>query len=382
MDRLVTLQQKMAVRVFGEDAERADGRCRFAPEVLVLCINNFCNLKCRMCDVGIGEKASVFWANMIGDDPGNMSLDLLRQVLDGAQEFRPLPRIGLAFTEPLIHVQILDFCREIKQRGFFCTITSNGFMLPQRAEALADIGVDEITISIDGPAEIHDRIRGRKGSFARLYDGIEKLHVARARTGQATPVVGISTTITDLNYGHLRACLEAIAPLRPSIVNFAHLSFITDGMAAAHNAHYDGDLHVEHSCLGEMDLGSIDLARLADEIGAAKAFAHAEGLAVTFHPDLTTVEQLARYYREPEQYIGGRRCTDPFKMMMVKTDGTVIPAHSRCYNYPVGRVHDTPLLAIWNNARYTAFRRLLHYEGGTLPGCMRCCGVVGKPAGA
>ena len=55
-------------------------------------------------------------------------------------------------------------------------------------------------------------------------------------------------------------------------------------------------------------------------------------------------------------------------MMMVKTDGTVIPAHSRCYNYPLGRVQDTPLAQLWNNARYTAFRRLLHEAGGTLPG--------------
>src|SRR5215212_4601825 len=84
MDRLTTFQHKAATRLFGEDVNRADGVCRFAPEWLILCINNFCNLKCRMCDVGIGERASVFYANMIGDDPTNMSLDLLKQTLDGA----------------------------------------------------------------------------------------------------------------------------------------------------------------------------------------------------------------------------------------------------------------------------------------------------------
>ena len=89
---------------------------------------------------------------------------------------------------------------------------------------------------------------------------------------------------------------------------------------------------------------------------------------------------LVRYYREPEQYIGGTHCTDPFKMMMVKTDGTVIPAHSRCYNYPLGRLQEQPLTAIWNNARYVAFRGYLQGAGGTLPACTRCCGVVAKPA--
>ncbi|HMA33367.1 MAG TPA: radical SAM protein, partial [Chloroflexia bacterium] len=340
----------------------------------------FCNLKCRMCDVGIGERASVFWANMIGDDPGNMSLDLLRQILDGARAFQPRPKIGLAFTEPLIHAGILDFCREIVDRGFFCSITSNGYLLPQRAAALVDIGVDEITISIDGPAAIHDRIRGRPGSFARLYAGVEQLNAARARTGRTRPRVRISSTITDLNVGALQACLAAVAPLQPDSVNFAHLSFITGAMAAAHNARYSGDLAVAASCLGEMDLTTIDLAGLAAEIAATRALAAAQGLAVAFHPDLTTVAELTRYYREPDRYVGGAHCSDPFKMMMVKTDGTVIPAHSRCYNYPLARVQEMPLAQIWNNTRYVAFRQLLQAAGGTLPACTRCCGVVGKPA--
>jgi hypothetical protein len=46
----------------------------------------------------------------------------------------------------------------------------------------------------------------------------------------------------------------------------------------------------------------------------------------------------------------------------------------------VGRIPDTSLVAVWNNARYTAFRHLLHDAGGSLPACTRCCGVIGKPA--
>ncbi len=110
LDQLLTIQDKVTRRIVGPDVERPDGRCRFAPEWLILCINNFCNLKCRMCDVGLGEQASVFFANMVGNDPGSMSLDLLKRVLDSAAEFRPRPKIGLAFTEPLNHARIVDFC--------------------------------------------------------------------------------------------------------------------------------------------------------------------------------------------------------------------------------------------------------------------------------
>jgi MoaA/NifB/PqqE/SkfB family radical SAM enzyme len=279
-------------------------------------------------------------------------------------------------------VHILDFCREVKQRGFFCSITSNGYMLPRRAEALVEIGVDELTISVDGPSEVHDAIRGRKGSFARLYEGIELVNQARARTGRSMPRVRISATINDLNFACLRACIEQLSPLRPDGINFAHPSFITDEMASRHNATYTGEFAVARSSLGRMDLESIDLEQLAAEIESVRTYAkQVPSMEVAFHPDLTGMEELVRYYREPDRYVGGTRCTDPFKMMMVKTDGTVIPAHSRCYNYPLGKVQEVSLSQLWNNARYSAFRQVLHRAGGSLPACTRCCGVVGKPPG-
>ena len=175
-----------------------------------------------MCDVGIGERASVFYANMIGDDPGNMSLDLLRRVLDSAMEFRPLPRIGLAFTEPLNHVHILDFCREIKARGFFCSITSNGYMLPKRAEALVEIGVDELTISVDGPAEVHDAIRGRKGSFAHLYEGIELVNQAKAARQHCPACAYPPPSTTELRpprAARAASPLRAAASTSPTLVS-------------------------------------------------------------------------------------------------------------------------------------------------------------------
>ncbi|MEP6775298.1 MAG: radical SAM protein [Chloroflexota bacterium] len=376
----MTIQDKAARLIMGPDVERPDGHCRFAPEWLILCINNFCNLKCRMCDVGIGDQASVFYANMVGADPGSMTLDLLKSVLDSAAEFRPRPRIGLAFTEPLNHAHIIDFCNKLASRGFYSSMTSNGYMLPRRAEDLVRSGLNELTISVDGPPELHDTIRGRKGSFKRLYEGIAKVNEAKARLGRKTPLVRISGTINDLNAGDIRSLLQSLAPLRPDHINIGHLSFITPEMADVHNAAHHGDFHVERSSIGDMDLSVINPAALAGEIASARDFAAQQEppLKLTFHPDLSTTEQLEQYYHRPEEYVGGRRCTDPFKMMMINTDGTVIPAHSRCYNYPVGNVREASLSDIWNNARYTAFRQVLYHAGGTLPACTRCCGVIGK----
>ena len=128
-------------------------------------------------------------------------------------------------------------------------------MLPQRAEALVEIGVDDMTISIDGPPEIHDEIRGRKGSFARLYEGIEKLNAEKARTGKSTPLVRISATINDLNCLHIRdlpGSRRAASPrphqLRPPQLYHAEM---------AEGAQCDLLRRIctlARSCMGDMDL--------------------------------------------------------------------------------------------------------------------------------
>lgn len=381
MERVNHLWRRASQAALGDDYGRPDGRCRMSPEWLVLVINNFCNLRCRMCDVGLGESASVFYTHMIGDDPRNMSPALLQQILDQAGRFFPRPKIGLAFTEPLIHAQILDFCRAIVGRGFFCSITSNGFMLPRLADELVKIGVHEITISIDGPEQIHDRVRGRQGSFRNLYQGIERLNSAKAAMSRARPVVRCSYTLTDQNYTHMVDFARQIEGLRPASLNFSHLNFITEEMAAAHNAQHGGEYHMARSNLGTMDLATIDLAAMWQALQELKVYAAArpDFPRLTIVPDVASPQDLHIFYRQPLTFIGGRNCTDPWRMLMIKTDGTVIPAHSRCYNIPLGTLQETPLPELWNHARARAFRQTLTAAGGTLPACARCCGVIGKP---
>ncbi len=350
------------------------------PKWLVLVINNFCNLRCRMCDVGIHETASAFFAHLVGPNPQNMTAALLHEVLDQAATFSPRPRIGLAYTEPLIHANITDFCKSIVHRGFHCAITTNGFLLPRLAHHLVEIGVQEITVSVDGPAQVHDRIRGRSGSFEALYRGIEELGRAKARLGAPKPTVRFSYTITDMNYTAMLEFLQATEALDTESFIFSHLNFISDDMAARHNAFHHGEWAMARSNLGAMDLAAIDLDAMWHALQELKLYGKERMLSLTIVPDLDSPEELEVYYRQPLRFVGGLACTDPWRMILIKTDGTVIPAHGRCYNVPVGNLTERSLADIWNGARFQrSFRRTLRDAGGTLPACARCCGVIGKP---
>ena len=58
--RFDNLERRLLRAVRGDDYTRREGECRLAPEWLILCINNFCNLHCRMCDVGLGASDTVY----------------------------------------------------------------------------------------------------------------------------------------------------------------------------------------------------------------------------------------------------------------------------------------------------------------------------------
>lgn len=381
--RIARVSRRVLTYVQGDDYARIDGRCQHSPEWLILGVNNVCNLHCKMCDVGLGESGTMFWANLIGDNPQNMKLDLLQEVLRQARAFRPYPCISLGTTEPLIHPQVLDFARAIVSQGFYCVIVSNGTTLPRLASELVEIGVHEIMLSVDGPAAVHNRIRGGRESFEKLYWGAELVAAAKAQRGRRYPKLRFSFTVSAENYGHILEFIQAIEPLKPAAIHISHLNFITEGMAAAHNAEFGGDLPVARSNLGVMDPAAFDTGAIWAELDRVRDYVRSRGdafPALTISPNLTGKDDVDTFYREPLTMVSGPGCTDPWKMMMIKTDGAVIPAHSRCYNFPIGNIQTSSLPDLWNNDRFRTFRQMLRRAGGTLPACSRCCGVLSKPA--
>jgi len=58
---------------------------------------------------------------------------------------------------------------------------------------------------------------------------------------------------------------------------------------------------------------------------------------------------------------------------MIKSDGSVIPAHGRCYNLTIGNIYNDDLNKIWNGEIIKKFRLNLNKNGGLLPACSRCC---------
>lgn len=341
------------------------GKLYFGPEYIVLGVNNVCNLHCKMCDVGTANLETNFAQNLVGSQPLNMPLELFKKIVDQTAEFFPKAKIGYAFTEPLVYPHLKESLIYAKEKGLYTSVTTNALNLKRKSQDLIDGKVNELFISIDGLQETHNYIRGNEQSFQKAIEGIQ--HLSTYENG---PEISVFCVITEWNYTELLAFADFFSQLPIKKLGFMHQNFVTEGLAESHNALYGNLYAATHSNVELTDMSKIDLPELHKIIQTIKGKKYATN--ITFSPEINDLETLTTFYLKPEQKIG-KTCNDVFSNLMVKTDGSIIPSHGRCYNVSMGNLHQSSLKEIWNDAPYAKFRTELLKAGGLFPACNRCC---------
>ncbi len=85
--------------------------------------------------------------------------------------------------EPLYHPQVFEIARALRENGINSYLSSNGWPItPKTIEKIRD-NFSYVGISIDGTPDIHDKFRGKKGSFERALRAIELCLEAKIRVG-------------------------------------------------------------------------------------------------------------------------------------------------------------------------------------------------------
>lgn len=342
------------------------GRLFFGPEWIVLGVNNLCNMSCKMCDVGVGFEGSNFYHNLMGARPLNMPIELIQKIFDQTALYFPDSKMGYAFTEPIIYPHLVESLAYADKKGLYTSMTTNALKLRKLATELAEAGLDDLFISLDGPPEIHNEIRGNKNSFEWAVEGMEKIFAMSGRK----PSISIFCTITEWNVGRLMEFMNYFKDMPLKEIGFMHTNYTPQSLADRHNAIYGAKYPATASNMEEINLEAMQLGKLWEEVQAIKAGNWP--FPVSFSPDLPSLEALEVFYQDPAKIIG-KVCNDAFRTMMVKSDGTVIPAHGRCYSHTVGNIYEQNLKDIWNGGEMSSFRKDLMKAGGLLPACARCC---------
>lgn len=361
--RLRSLQYAQRIRRF---LREKTGRADRLPSGMVYEATMRCNLHCEFCYVGD-------LLNIEGEWRQELKLDTLRRAFPTQEGLS----VNLTGGEIFMRKDIMEVFDLFREKGYACGyITTNGTIIDEaRATALADLAargfLKHISVSIDGPGELHDRARGVKGTFQRTQAGLRRLQEAARRAG-APLRVSINTTVARDTLDSLDTMVGVAEELGVTAIGLNHLMFATAGEVAdtlALIGETDPKIISTYVC----DDPGLDPAMVREKVAALRQRCREKGVLFDFRPKVHP--QLMEPYYTPGAELAGR-CLYPFLTARVSFSGKMY--FCPFIRVEVGDLTTSTLEEAWNSPRYVDMRRRL-LENKLFPVCRRCCKVELSP---
>src|SRR6187455_376780 len=197
------------------------GRADRLPAGIVYEATMRCNLHCEFCYVGD-------LLNIEGEWREELSLEALAKAFPEQAGFQ----ISLTGGEIFMRKDIMSVLDLFRSKGYACGyLTTNGTIITEeRAEALAELAakgfLKHISVSVDGPKDLHDAARGLKGTFERTTEGLKRLQDAARRKG-APLRISINTTVAHESLAALDRMVDVADQLGVDAIGLNHLMFST-----------------------------------------------------------------------------------------------------------------------------------------------------------
>lgn len=339
-----------------------DGSAGRLPGGVVFEATMRCNLHCAFCYVGA-------LLNVEGEWREELSLDLLERAFPEKHGLQ----ISLTGGEIFVRKDIVAALDLFRRKGYVCGyLTTNGTAITvERADALAQLAIQgfvkHISVSIDGPPEVHDIARGAKGTFEQTARGLRRLQEAATRTG-APLRVSINTTVAAESLEALDRMVDVADDLGVDAIGLNHLMYSTPE-----------EVDETLSILGVADPAliatyvtrdpGVSPERVRIQVGALQQKCRERGIKFDFRPRVWP-EIIDAYYT-PGTPLSGR-CLYPFRYARVGFSGKVY--FCPFIRVEVGDLATETLEQVWTSERYAAMRRKL-LEHRLFPVCRRCCKV-------
>jgi MoaA/NifB/PqqE/SkfB family radical SAM enzyme len=135
-----------------------------------------CDSRCVSCNIWRMPESS------LTDDTTSrreeLSFDDHTQILDELSTLG-CKTVQLHGGEPLLNPRLADLVAHCSSLGIFTGIATNGLsMTPDKAKDLVDAGLGSIKFSLDGPKELHNRLRGRKDAYEKQIHALVRVIIA------------------------------------------------------------------------------------------------------------------------------------------------------------------------------------------------------------
>jgi MoaA/NifB/PqqE/SkfB family radical SAM enzyme len=314
--------------------------------ILILYPHERCNCRCVMCDIWkVRSRNELAPEEVSGWMPELLELGVERVVLSGG--------------EALLHARLQEMCARLAAAGVGITVITTGLLLARDAGWLPNF-VDDVIVSLDGPADIHDRVRNIPRAYQRLCQGVEAL-----RSADLEGAVRVSARCTVQRLNHDRLCDTVAAAHAAELDGISFLA--ADVSSEAFNR--PGGWNEERSAGVALSATELEgLGRELDRLERERAADFAGGFIAESPEKLR-----ARIHGHFAALLGHgdfapHACNAPWVSSVVEADGTVRPCF---FHAPFGNAREAGSLgAVLNSPAARAWREGLDVR--TNETCRRC----------
>lgn len=336
----------------------------FLPYVIWIEITNKCNLRCKMC----GQRGDHGY--LLPPDSKMRRKDLpIEEWKRFIDEVAPIgPQINLRGGEPLLYPHIVEFMRYVHEKGAFLSLETNATYLKKHAYDVARY-VDSISISVDGPREVHDYVRGVEGTFDRVKEGILEVKKAMKELGikKAQPF-NLNFVINIDNYHALPQMVDVAKELGVSDLTLSLCYYFDDEMGRQYEEAMSKKFGIEAVTWrgflkNERDM---DFELLVKNV--RETINNSKGIRFSIFPNITD-ERIKTWYEDLGRQVSFEYCHAPWFLVNVMPNGDV----NFCTDfgdYVIGNITEQKLLDMWFDEKAMRFREEILKDRFSI--CKRC----------
>ena len=269
--------------------------------------------------------------------------------------------------EPFLFAEIIELLEYINSRGIFTAIDTNGTMLKAYAADIIRIGSIHLTISVDGPEEVHDQVRGVEGCFGRIREGIALLNELEQDSGQRISK-SICFTISRYSIRGLGEMPDVARSLSIGSMAIVPYYYVPEDTGEA----YEREMEESFGCSAfswrgfHHDSSGVDPNEFEDQY--RKYLAKLEGIYDFPYMDFSE-DAYRAWFNDATSPVGSLNCMNVERLVDIQPGGEA----NFCVDFPdycMGNVKESTIEEVWNSERALRFRA--YRRERPLAICYRC----------
>ena len=321
-----------------------------------------CNLSCRMC-IQNGPAGYLKDGNPL--IKAHLPIENYEKFLEQAASHGPFVHVWGG--EPLLYRHIDELIDLIRRMDLPVMMTTNAVRGLNHLDAIMKL--DVLRISIDGPAEVHDSVRGRPNTFKAVIDLIRTVGEERKRRKSFWPRIVTNTLIIDTTYSHLLDTVGILADLPVDRCDLSLPMFTTRERGVAYKNILEKEWNATASAWeGFLIEGlTVDIEKITASLNhVRKNYSRSK---FSLFP-IGRIDGIHDWYERLDKTFGFNRCGVATDNINILPNGDAV----FCNDLPdlvVGNITEKPFDEIWNGETAISFRKRL--AKALLPVCSRCC---------